>query len=103
MRQDMLNYCEQKFQQRFHRAWHFSEAQSKLLMELDRSVAIMDCVAGAGKTTILLAMAMWTIKRSREGCDGCLHYMAENQELVDDFHKRLVDREKLRRYLSVGV
>ena len=90
----MIEYCERKFQERFHRSWRFSTKQRTLLMDLDKSVAIMDCVAGAGKTTILLAMALWTLKRNRAGFKGCLHYMAENQELVDDFHKRLQDLEK---------
>ena len=90
----MIEYCERKFQERFHRSWRFSTRQRTLLMDLDKSVAIMDCVAGAGKTTILLAMAMWTLKRNRAGYKGCFHYMAENQELVDDFHNRLQDLEK---------
>ena len=91
-RVEMINFCEKKFQQKFHRGWHFSPRQRKLLMDIEKSVAIMDCVAGAGKTTILLSMAMWTIKRNeKDGNDGCLHYMAENQELADDFQKRLTD------------
>ena len=55
--------------------------QKKLLMDIDNSVAIMDCVAGAGKTTILLALAMCAINRQEGESDaGCVHYMAENQE-----------------------
>ena len=90
-RGEMIRYCEQIFQEKFHRGWHFSDAQKKLLTNIRKSVAIMDCVAGAGKTTILLAMAMWTIKKNREGGYQCLHYMAENQQLADDFHGRLID------------
>ena len=90
-RTEMVKFCERKFQEKFHRGWQFSAAQKRLLMNIDKSVAIMDCVAGAGKTTILLSLAMWTIKRNQEGGDGCFHYMAENQELADDFQSRLTD------------
>ena len=88
----MIDFCERKFQRRFHRNWQFSKRQRDLLMDINKSVAIMDCVAGAGKTTILLCMAMWSIKRNEDdGYDGCLHYMAENQQLADDFLNRLTD------------
>ena len=91
-RLQMIQFCEKKFQQRYHKGWFFSQIQKDLLMDIDKSVAIMDCVAGAGKTTILLSLAMWTIKRQEGESDaGCVHYMAENQELADDFQKRLED------------
>ena len=89
-RLNMITYCEGIFQRKVHSSWCFSDAQKDLLMDLDKSVTIMDCVAGAGKTTILLAMAMWIIKKNREGSDVCLHYMAESQELADDFRDQLV-------------
>ena len=88
----MIQFCQKKFQKRFYQGWAFSDIQKQLLMDIDKSVAIMDCVAGAGKTTILLSLAMWAIHRKEGETDaGCIHYMAENQELADDFQKRLVD------------
>ena len=90
-RPEMIAYCENKFRAKFGRNFAFSPVQKGLLMDVQKSVAMLDCVAGAGKTTLLLSIAMWFIRRKKvEKTEGILHYVTETQELADDFHQRLV-------------
>ena len=90
-REEMIEYCEGKFRAKFGKKFRFSHTQRTLLQTIEKSVAVMDCVAGAGKTTMLLSLAMWAIKRKEKGAEGCLHYVCETQELADDFYVRLVE------------
>ena len=90
-RQPMIDYCSAKFRTVYGQNWKMTKAQMDSLQIIDKSFVCFDCVAGSGKTTILLCLALWMLHvREIQNHPGCMHYMTENQALADDFLERLI-------------
>ena len=85
----MLKELTQKFQAAYGPSWNFTDEQIKILQNIDSSFTVLDCIAGAGKTTMLVALALWMLHNKRLGFGGCLHYMTETQEMVNEFIDRV--------------
>ena len=69
--------------------WHYTNQQKYILHNLDKSFCVLDCIAGSGKSTILVSVALWTPRQRKLGGQGCLHYMTETQEMVTEFVQRV--------------
>ena len=85
----MIKELTQKFQAAYGPSWNFTDEQIKILQNIDSSFTVLDCIAGAGKTTMLVALALWMLHNKRLGFGGCLHYMTETQEMVNEFIARV--------------
>ena len=85
----MIKELTTKFQAVYGSSWNFTGEQIKILNNIDSSFTVLDCIAGAGKTTILVALALWMLHQKRSEYGGCLHYMTETQEMVNEFIARV--------------
>ena len=88
-RGDVIKYCTGKFREAYGSSWTYTAKQKDILQKLDSSFSVLDCIAGSGKTTILVSLALYMIHVSEEGPKGCLHYMTETQEMVQEFIARV--------------
>ena len=87
----MINYLTGKFRAVYGPAWHYTDQQKYILQNLDMSFCVLDCIAGSGKTTIFVFLALWMLMQREAGAQGCLHYMTETQEMVTEFVQRVKD------------
>ena len=85
----MIIDLTKKFRDVYGSFWNFTDQQYDILQNIDSSFTVLDCIAGAGKTTILVALALWMLHQKHSGSGGCLHYMTETQEMVNEFIARV--------------
>ena len=68
--------------------WTYTPKQVFIFQKLGSFLSVLDRRGGSGKTTILVSLALWMTNRSQEGSRGCLNYMTETQEMVNEFLQR---------------
>ena len=88
-RKPIIDYLTKKHRDVYGSAWSYTPRQEYIIQNLDSSFALLDCIAGSGKTTILVSLALWMLRLKELGAGGCLHYVTETQEMVNEFLARV--------------